>query len=194
MDRVTRRGALVAGLIVMAVVATFWLESSLSPWPGQHLGHTQTGHILGWIGFVLILATFAYPARKRLRPNQIWSKPWLYLHEILGILGPLLILVHSGAHFHAVVPVMALAALGLVVISGIVGAVLHTLAFRTFYERRQELAREGMDDEAIEAKLHALAAEEGVLRWWPWVHVPLTAVFVVLTVMHVGGALYFGGM
>lgn len=193
MDNVSRRGALVGVLVVIAILVALWLEHALSPFPDEHLGHTQTGHVLGWIGLVLILATFAYPAQKRLRPNQIWSRPWLYLHEILGILGPLLILVHSGAHFHAVVPVMALVALGLVVISGIIGAVLHTLAFRTLYEQRHELARQGFDKEAIEARLHELAAEEGLLRWWPWVHVPLTAVFVVLTVMHVGGALYFGG-
>ncbi len=194
MDKVTRRGAWVVAVMVTAILAALWLEYALSPWPGQHLGHTQAGHIIGWIGFGLILLTFAYPAQKRLRPNQIWSRPRLYMHEILGILGPLLILVHSGAHFHAVVPVMALVALGLVVISGIVGAVLHSLAFRTLYDRRHELAQEGLDDRAIDARLHELAAQEGILRWWPWVHVPLTAVFVVLTVMHVGGALYFGGM
>lgn len=193
MDKVTRRGALVGVVTVTAILVALWLEYALSPFPGQHLDHTHTGHILGWIGFVLILTTFVYPARKRLHPNQIWSKPWLYMHEILGVLGPLLILVHSGAHFHAVVPVLALVALGLVVISGIIGAVLHTLAFRTLYERRHELARQGLEDEAVEARLVELAAQEGFLRWWPWVHVPLTAVFVVLTVMHVGGALYFGG-
>lgn len=193
MDRVTRRGAVVGAAILAVVLAALWLEYALSPWPDQHLGHTRTGHILGWIGLVLILATFAYPAQKRLRPNQIWSKPWLYLHEILGVLGPLVVLVHAGAHFHAVVPIMALLALGLVVISGILGAVLHTLAFRTLYERRHEMVREGLGDQAIEARLRDLAAQEGILRWWPWVHVPLTAVFVVLTIVHVGGALYFGG-
>lgn len=193
MSRVTRRGALVGVVMVTAVLVALWLEYALSPFPGQHLGHTQTGHILGWIGFFLILSTFAYPAQKRLRPNQIWSRPWLYMHEILGVLGPLLILVHSGSHFHAVVPDMALLALGLVVISGIIGAVLHTLAFRTLYERRHEVAQEGLDDAATDARLHELVAQEGLLRWWPWVHVPLTAVFVVLTVMHIGGALYFGG-
>lgn len=193
MDRVTRRGAVVGAGIVAAVLVALWLEHALSPWPGQHLGHTQTGHLLGWIGFILVLATFAYPAQKQLRPNQIWSKPWLYMHEILGVLGPLLILVHSGAHLHAVVPVMALVALGLVVISGVVGAVLHSLAFRTLYERRHALVQEGLDDEAIELRLRELAAQEGILQWWPWVHVPLTAAFVVLTIMHVGGALYFGG-
>lgn len=189
-----RRTRLVAGLAVAAAVAAFLLEYVLSQWSDRPFGHTQEGHLLGWLGLIMILVVFAYPAQKRLRPNHVWSKPWLYLHEILGILGPLVILVHSGAHFHALVPVLALLALALVVLSGVAGQVLHTLAFRTLYDKRHALAQQGMTEEAIEARLQELASQEGILRWWPWVHVPLTAAFVVLTLMHIGGALYFGGV
>ncbi len=140
-----------------------------------------------------ILLVFAYPARKQMRPNQVWSKPGLYLHEILGVLGPLFVLIHSGAHFHAQVPVLALAALGLVVVSGIVGQVLHRVAFRNLYEQRHELTRQGLTEDAIETRVAELASQEGILRWWPWVHVPLTAVFLVLSVIHIGTALYYGG-
>jgi hypothetical protein len=191
---ISRRLLFLIGLTCAMIAVAFVVEYALSRASERQFGHTQAGHVLGWIGLAMILVVFAYPAERWFHPNRVWSKPGLYIHEGFGILGALLILVHSGAHFHAVVPVMALSALGLVVVSGIVGEFLHTLAFRSLYEQRHELAREGLTEEAIEARLKELASQEGVLRWWPWVHVPLTAVFVVLAIAHIMGALYFGGL
>ena len=191
---IRRRGGLVVLLIVIGILAAFVLEGRLYWEGGREFGHTQAGHLVGWLGLGMILVVFAYPAQRWLHPNQVWSRPGLYVHEIFGIVGPLLVLVHSGAHFHAVAPVMALMALGLVVVSGLVGEFLHALAFRGLYECRHELAREGLTEEAITARLKELATQEGILRWWPWVHGPLTAVFVVLTVVHIIGAIYFGGL
>jgi hypothetical protein len=126
-------------------------------------------------------------------PNQVWSQRWFQVHMVFGIVGPLVIFLHAGAHFHAWVPIIALIAMVLVVMSGITGQALHYLAFRTLYERRHEVVVEGMTEEAIDAHLHDLALQEETLRWWKCLHGPLTWSFVSFTLLHIGGALFLGG-
>ncbi|MDO8547375.1 MAG: hypothetical protein Q7R68_08425 [Nitrospirales bacterium] len=194
MSLLTRRTVTVAGLVLAAVAAAFALEFFLSPRPDQPFGHTQTGHAIGWAGLLLILLVFAYPIRKRFAKDRRWPKGWFQVHKAFGILGPMLILIHSGAHFHALVPVLALIAMGLVVVSGIAGQVLHYLALRTLNEQRRELVQQGLSEAEIQSRLHDLASREEVFRLWQCIHAPLTATFVVLMLMHIGGALYFGGL
>lgn len=194
MSSITRRAAIVSTLVMTAIAVALTVGFLLSPRPGQSFGHTQTGHIVGWAGMALILPIFAYPIRKRLAQDRHWPKFWFQAHMVFGVLGPLLILVHSGAHFHAIVPVLAMIAMGLVVLSGITGQVLHQLALRTLHEQRRELAHAGLPEAEIQSRLHDQANEEVVFRVWQCIHAPLTATFVILMLMHVAGALYFGGL
>ena len=113
---------------------------------------------------------------------------------VAGILGPMIIFVHAGAHFHAWAPILALVAMVLVVMSGIVGQALHHWAFQQLYERRHQRAYEGLEEEVVEAKLHDLSLQVEALRWWKCFHGPLTWSFLVLTLLHIGGALFFGGL
>ena len=113
---------------------------------------------------------------------------------IFGVLGPFVILVHSGTHLHAVVPIAAMFAMGVVVLSGVVGQMLHYLAFREVNDRRRELTEQGLSETDIEAQIHSLIHQEEVLRLWQCIHGPVTAIFVVLALMHIGAALYFGGL
>jgi hypothetical protein len=113
---------------------------------------------------------------------------------IFGVLGPVLILVHSGTHFYAVVPMAAMVAMAVVVLSGVVGQVLHYAAFREVNDHRRELAEQGLSQIDIEAETHSLIHQEEALRLWQCIHGPVTAVFVVLALMHIGAALYFGGL
>lgn len=189
----TRRTSLVVGLAVGTVIGALFLEYLLSAREARPFGHTQVAHLVGWTGLVFIGFTFVYPLKRWLNPNQVWSRRWFEVHIVFGIVGPLIIFVHAGAHFHAWVPILALLAMVLVVMSGITGQALHYLAFRILYERRHEMAFEGMTEEAIDARLHDLALQEETLRWWKCIHGPLTWLFVSLTLMHIGGALFFGG-
>ncbi len=106
----------------------------------------------------------------------------------------LLIFLHSGAHVHAMVPLLALAAMVIVVVSGIVGQGVHYLALRTLNDRRRELHEEGLGSEEIDLRLHRMAAQEEAFRLWQSIHAPMTLMFLVLAAMHVIGALYFGGL
>jgi hypothetical protein len=58
---------------------------------------------------------------------------------VAGVIGPLLILLHSGAHMHALVPILALATMSILVVSGIIGQGVRYLALRTLNDRRREL-------------------------------------------------------
>jgi hypothetical protein len=169
-------------------------------------------HLVGWIGLGFIGLTFAYPLKRWWHPNQVWPKRWFQIHMVFGVLGPLIIFVHAGTHFHAWVPILALVTMVLVVMSGIVGQALHYWAFRMLYERRQQLVFEGMTEDVIEARLHDLALEEEALRWWRCLHNPFLALqeealrwwrclhnplawsFVALVLLHIGGAVFFGGL
>ncbi len=188
-----RRTKVLLGLVFLTIFGGFLLEYVLTTTPLRPFGHTQIAHIIGWIGLVCIGLTLVYPFKRWRHPNQVWPKAWFQAHMVFGVTGPALIFIHSGAHFHAWVPILAMIAMVLVVMSGITGQALHYLAFRTLYEQRHDLAGQGLSEEAIEARLHELALEEEMLRWWKCFHGPITGTFLALTLLHVGGAIYFGG-
>lgn len=184
-------------LITSAVVATitlaFAVERYFSIGPERPLGHSAAGHVVGWIGMLLIALAFTYPLRKRLPPRAPWSKSWFNVHQACGVAGPALIFVHSGVHLHALVPVLALIAMVLVVLSGLVGLVIHYALAQSLSAQRRELTQRGLTNIEIEQALHALVADVALYGHWRWVHGPLSALFITLTILHVTGALYFGG-
>jgi len=70
---------------------------------------------------------------------------------------------------------------------------LHALAFRTMNEQRRLLLHQGLPEPEVEARLQALAKQEETFRLWQVIHGPLTVTFVALAMLHIGGALYYGG-
>ena len=112
---------------------------------------------------------------------------------IAGLLGPVLILVHAGAHFHALVQVLALIAMALVTVSGIVGQTLHSLSVRQLNQEWRELHGLGLSEVEIQERLAERAAQEEAFRFWQLVHAPVTIPFVALTLLHIIGAIFFGG-
>jgi len=194
MSPLSQRSLLVLAGTSLFIVAAFGVEWTLSLRNGPPFGHTQSGHVVGWVGFACILLTCIYPIKKRSRRKPGWPKRWFQVHMIFGVLGPLVVLVHSGTHFHALVPIAAMLTMGVVVVSGIVGQALHYLAFREVNDHRRELVAQGLSETDIEAQVHALARHEETLRLWQCIHGPMTAVFVVLVLMHIARARYFGGL
>ncbi len=85
------------------------------------------GYYLGIIGGVLLLLQFLYPLRKNLRFMRHWGtvKHWFYAHKMLGVLGPLLIVLHSNFKLHAINSNVALFSMLVVVASGLVGRYLY---------------------------------------------------------------------
>jgi hypothetical protein len=194
MAPLSRRLTTIVVLMVAAIAAALLVEAFLSTGAPSPFAHTRQGHLMGWIGLGIILLVFVYPIKKRLSRNHRWPRGWFQVHMVAGVIGPLLILLHSGVHVHALVPLLALVALIVVVVSGIVGQGVHYLALRTLNDRRRELHEEGLGPDEIDLRLHRMAAQEEAFRLWQSIHAPMTLMFLVLTAMHVIGALYFGGL
>ncbi len=193
MTSFSRRLVTIVLSITVAVVAAWLAEAFLSIGKPSPFAHTRQGHLMGWMGMGITLLVFVYPIKKRMSRDRRWPRGWFRVHMVAGVMGPLVILLHSGAHFHALVPLLALAAMAVVVISGIVGQGIHYLVLRTLNDSRRQLHDQGLAAEEIELRLHRMAAEEEAFRLWQSIHAPMTLMFLVLTAMHVMGALYFGG-
>ena len=196
MNSLASRARIVATAAAFVVGSAFGIEWLLSLGEGVEFGHSRRGHLLGWVGLLVLLTVFIYPLKKRYAPEaprRGWLQPWFRVHMMAGVLGPVLILIHAGAHFHALVPVLALVALALVAVSGIVGQTLHSLAIRQLNQEWRELHEQGVSETEIEERLAEQAAQEEAFRFWQLVHAPLTIPFVALTLLHIIGALFFGG-
>jgi hypothetical protein len=79
-----------------------------------------------------------------------------------------LVLVHAGVHFHALLPWLATLAMGLNVISGMVGKFLVLPTMRA-----------GASDDLLEA------ASRQIVKRWRQVHLPVFFTFVVLALLHI---------
>jgi len=193
-NQLGRRFSIVFGVTLLAIAGAFLIELLLSSGPDQAFGHTQRGHLVGWVGLAVTMLVLVYSLRKRYGLKLGTPKLWFQVHLVAGVVGPLLILVHSGAHFHALVPALAMAAMAVVVISGVIGQVIHLLAVRTLNRQRRQFIEEGLAPDVIDARLDELASQEELFRYWRAIHAPLTITFAVLVVLHVLGALFFGGL
>jgi hypothetical protein len=83
----------------------------------------DTGYWIGVTGAVMMLLLLLYPLRKHVRFARSWGniRFWFWLHVVLGVLGPLLILLHSNFHTRSLNAAVALYSMLLVAGSGVVG-------------------------------------------------------------------------
>jgi cytochrome b561 len=95
----------------------------------------------------------------------------------LGWFGSLVLLVHAGEHFNALLPWLALIAMVVVAASGMVGAVL--------LKRALEIVRENAKGTPDSPNAVLDAATVDLMKKWRSVHMPLNAVFVVLALLHI---------
>ncbi len=81
------------------------------------------GYLLGIIGGSLMLILLLYPLRKRIRLMQNWLniKSWFRMHMLLGVLGPICILLHCNFQLGSTNSSTALIAMLLVAGSGLIG-------------------------------------------------------------------------
>lgn len=195
MTPVFRRLLIVGGVTLFAVAGVLLFGVILTPITILSFGRTPQGQVTGWIGLAIILLVFGYPIRKSVHQNRLWPHRWLQIHMVAGVVGPLIIILHAGVlHMHAVVPILAMVAMGIVALSGLIGQHVHYLAFRTLYTKRHELVGRGVCPEKVETSLLDTVAREKMFRVWQMIHAPMTLLFIALVALHVIGALYFGGL
>lgn len=155
------------------------------------IGKPAWGRSLGLVGTLFILTSFLYSARKR--KYIPWGNPkiFLRLHEVLAWLGSIMILVHGGVHFNAIIPWLPLAALVVVLVSGVTGRYLLKRALTIVRSRRENLVQQGLSSKEIEDHLFWDALVVDMMKKWRTAHFAFTSLFVFLTSLHVASIFIF---
>ena len=105
----------------------------------QH-GGTTIGLTYGTIGFVLCFLLAYFGIRKRAYRSRFGTlEQWLQSHIYLGVLALIILVLHTGGRFNDKIAVATLILVGIVVASGIFGAILYVTVPRLLTEVESEL-------------------------------------------------------
>ena len=151
------------------------------------------GRWLGIPGTLLIIASFGYSLRKRglIRVGQ--PARLLLLHQRMAWLGSLLVLVHAGVHFNAILGWLAVWAMLIDVGSGMTGKFLLQRSRQRLEQARERMRLQGASPEEIEERLYRDSLTFDVMKQWRAVHLPITLVFAVLAAAHIVAVFLFWG-
>lgn len=99
------------------------------------------GYWIGILGGLILLSLLLYPVRKKNAREAKYGSvsTWFRLHMILGVLGPVLILLHSNFQLKSVNATVATVIMLTVVASGIIGRFLYRRVHKGLYEKKAEV-------------------------------------------------------
>lgn len=157
------------------------------------LGAVWVGRWLGIPGVLLILASLAYSLRKRKWIQAGRPATLLRLHEYMAWAGSLLVLVHAGIHFNAILGWLAVWAMLINVASGLTGKFLLGRARRRLDEARQKMRQQGLTPVQLAEQTYWDSLTFDAVKQWRSVHFPITGVFAVLALAHIVAVLLFWG-
>ncbi len=145
----------------------------------------NVGRYLGYAGTAVVLLSFLYSLRKRKIIESGSPKKFLAAHEYLSWAGSILILVHAGIHFNAILPWLAVLMLLIVVASGLTGKYLLKKANETLKEKRKGLLATGASPEETDKKLFFDSVTVDIMKKWRTVHLPITLLLGILSLLHI---------
>lgn len=175
--------ATAAGLAALLATALFVVARS----DGTNWAGTVPGHLLGVLGVLLMVVAAAdYTRRKRAQgTNDTAMRTAMQRHVLAGLLGPYLVILHSGFAFAGLAGVLTLVMV-MVVASGLIGRAIFTAVPRLvttadpvraamldaelarLEARNAELLRQGDPDpaerERIRREMTVVRHQEEVLR------------------------------
>jgi hypothetical protein len=151
------------------------------------------GRYLGIPGTLLIAGSFWYSLRKRKLVRAGNPALLLKLHERMAWLGSLLILVHAGIHFNAILGWLAVWAMLINVISGLTGKFLLERSRRRMATAREQMRERGLTDEKLEEQLYWDSMTFDAVKKWRVIHIPITLGFAVLAIGHIVAIFLFWG-
>ena len=176
---------LLLGLLAVATLAGDYLLHRLNlVWVGRYLGIPGT---------VLIIISLIYSLRKRKVIMAGNPKSLLTFHEFSAWLGSLLVLIHAGIHFNAILPWLATVAMSVNVVSGLVGKLLLGQSRRHVQGEREDLQLRGFSSVEVEQALFWDAVTLDAMTKWRKVHIPIFIVFVILALGHIISIFLFWG-
>jgi hypothetical protein len=172
--------SLLAAIIIAGIYAfvVWWMRAI--PAAGSLFGH-----LLGVIGFLLMLMTeILYSLRKRSRLAR-WGRmsDWLQFHIFTGLVGPFLVLLHTSWKFNGLAGATTLLTV-LIVASGFVGRYIYTIIPRTL---------DGVEIETPGGQFQGavLARTRRMMAIWHAVHIPIGMALFTAAFIHIGAALYY---
>ncbi len=157
----------------------------------HRIGWVWVGRYLGILGTFLILVSFLYSLRKRKIIQRGSPKFLLDLHEVLCWAGALMILVHAGVHFNALLPWAAVMLMLVAVASGFTGKHLLKEARERVRTKQAVLSTAGLEGDALESKLLLDSLTVDLMKNWRSVHMPITTLFGTLALLHILSILVF---
>lgn len=134
---VARIGRLVFVVTILLVLSFGAKLSALE----QFTPSEGPGYVFGIVGGTLILVLLLYPLRKRFKfMSVLGSAPaWFRVHMVLGIVGPVFIVFHSNFSLGATNSNVALFAMLIVALSGVVGRYIYGKIHNGLYGAKTEL-------------------------------------------------------
>ncbi|MCG8082602.1 MAG: transcriptional regulator [Candidatus Thiodiazotropha taylori] len=131
-----------------------WLNHSQAVWTAE----AGWGYWLGIVGGSMMLLLLLYPMRKRLHFMSKWLtvKFWFRLHMVFGVLGPVLIMMHSSYHIGSLNGQVALYSMLFVAISGLFGRYFYTRIHYGLYGKKATFASLHADSLVLTKKLGRL--------------------------------------
>ena len=109
----------------------------------------------------------------------------LRLHERLAWVGSLLVLVHAGIHFNALLGWLAIGAMLVNVTSGLTGKYLLKRARQRLAQAREQLRADGVATDSADEQLHGDSLTLDLVKQWRIVHLPIAFAFGVLALAHI---------
>jgi hypothetical protein len=167
---------LFVSLIIVTILIDFVFHLFSIVWIGRYLGI---------IGTLLIISSFVYSLRKRKMISISSPKRLLQYHEWFGWLGSLMILVHGGIHFNAIIPWLALFTMIVVVASGLMGKYLLKQAKDSIKNKVAEIKSKNLSEVEIEKELLHNSLLVETMQKWRKVHMPLTMIFAAFALLHI---------
>jgi len=143
------------------------------------------GHVLGILGFLLMLMTETlYSLRKRTRSAR-WGRmsDWLQFHIFTGLVGPFMVFLHTSWKFNGLAGAATLLTV-IVVISGFIGRYIYTRIPRTADGIELDTALGG-------AQATAIANARRLMALWHTIHIPIGMALFTAAFVHLVGALYY---
>lgn len=184
------RGHILPFILLLGMLA-------LAALAGDYLLHwfklVWVGRYLGILGTLLIIGSLFYSLRKRKYVSTGDPKLMLRMHEFSAWLGSLMVLIHAGVHFNAILPWLATVAMGVNVVSGLVGKMLLQRARQHVQGQRDHFQLRGMSKPETEQAIFWDAVTVDAMTRWRKVHIPIFIVFAVLALGHISSVFLFWG-
>lgn len=175
------------------LVTLFGVATVIGDYLLHRLDLVWVGRYLGIPGTLLIIGSLTYSLRKRKVIATGNVKSWLTMHEIGAWLGSWMVLLHSGVHFNAILPWLATIAMGVNVISGMVGKMLLARSREHVKAQREHYQLRGLSKAEVEQAVFWESVTFEAMTKWRKVHIPIFIVFAALALGHIISIFLFWG-